>query len=393
MAATVCAPGDCEVGSDLRQLVERMRHETQTGSAVSSETVLSWAKTLESLLPASGELQSRRNTAAKSRSSSSATAAAAAAAVPRSSVLCTKVANCSFPVVADHGRLEVRQVSAKAMLPNRSLPSVAMCVYAILQTVLKQLDCEILGLYMPYRGSDCDFRLMCGLSRDAGHRHTGSTILRGTNLMEYACMHTGYVINIAPKTPFSLNAAKSQVTSAQSDPGEKTSLSARMCCPVRVDTLSAATGVISIVGKASVPFDQENENFVFDAALIIARLLQNCDDTVALQKCFSQGDYPHLLPTPPEADTPSRGTQLVYRANERTSHLLDPTRVVGKNGVVVPLREGSPIISVFQHMEEVQKAWSSSVKLNIELKAAYEKKDLLLTSTLTQQAALERQLQ
>lgn len=340
----------CDTDKHLKELADMLRSATLGEQFVPADQVASWAARIEAMIsPVEAPVLKRESISLSALGTN------------------RQPDGRRYPNVADRGRMELRQASAP--VPSKSLSSVAMCIYAVLQTAAAHIECETLTLYLPFRGSDNDFRVVCILSRTLGQVCTGSTILRGTTTMEYACMQTGYIINVACWTPFPLV----NLTGARPDPGDKGAACARMCCPVKTESLLAPLGVVTAVGKHTVSFEKEHENFLFDAALMVGNLLQRCDDTAALQKCFALGDFHSSLPEldAPHVDIPSPALQLVYRTGVRDQHLGGSILVVGSKGVE-KLREGSPLMSVFQHMEQVQKAWSSAVKLNIELKTALD---------------------
>lgn len=310
----------------------------------------------------------------------------------------TKERPFTFPTVIDRNKKEPRQlVHAVTQASYQKIRNCGIAIVSVLESVLNQVKCDIVSLSVPYRGHEFEFRCLCALSRKKHEILTGCGIIRGKESIEYAAYSTGYVVTTCPKAMLLMEDTQSEecvsLMELMADPARrvsKTSSVARLCCPVKpsASTNPIATLTISLEGTAT--FSKETENFMFDAATIIGTILTRCNDYTTLQACFAKGDLrDELQPLPSKVvDIPDPRVQLVYRISHNQTEPSTTVRVVNnQTGKAEKLRDGTPLQTVYEHMEKLQLSWFAAVRLNVELKRKCDEQDRCLAVLLARSRA------
>lgn len=380
--------------------LEDLLHALQNAKAeeVTTDVLSHWASSLDTAIHTLKNDGSRSALPSKLRlpSPSSGTTGHTIGDTPisssKKSVLLSKEREMStFPTALDRNKKEPRVVShALSHVAQQKIHHCAIAILAVLESVLHQVNCDLVSLATPYRGHDYEFRCLCALSREkhAGDESgggdcmvfTGTGIIRGKDTVEYAAYSSGYVINTCPKAYLLLGedgqgdsecvalielmedpyrrrrgssggrtpkgSSKGSGSSSEShrkeDSGGAGTTSschgpsvARLCCPIKSSTSAAPLGLLTVTLEGSVMFNAEAENFVFDAATTIGTLLSRCGDLSTLQACFAKGNLREELPafSPKLVDLPDPRTQLVYRiTNMAATTVLPPTSGKGGSG-------------------------------------------------------------
>lgn len=363
----------------LRQLATHMR--TTPVEQLNSETLTAWADDLDARV---GEEENRRGEISQSLTETLPLPTPQRGSTHSGSKEPLQRGQESGLPIADNGRLGERQLTLRARMPASAMRNLSMCVLSVLEAVCAHVELESVALFVPYRGISHEFRCICRLASSTGKTTSGSGILRGSNTLEYACLQTGYIINAAPKIAVTLEKKDVECFSLlESLCGKRDGRApvCRLCCPIKCKTKPSPIGVITIIARRNGPFEISEENFVFDAALILGTLLSRCDDNVTLQQCFSTENLTIPPPMAAACEVPYDASQLSYRTYLGAAGSNEIVRVISKESTKL-LREGSPVMSVFVHMSQMVKAWNSAVKLNVELQRLCEEKEAYVTALL-----------
>lgn len=381
--------------------LEDLLHALQNVKAeeVTPDVLSHWASSLDSAIhtlkndgPKCSPSSKLRLTSASSRTTAHTVGDTSISSSKRSMPMPKERETSTFPTALDRNKKEPRVVThALSQVAQQKIHHCAIAILAVLESVLHQVNCDLVSLATPYRGHDYEFRCLCALSREkhAGAESgggdcmafTGTGIIRGKDSVEYAAFSSGYVINTCPKAYLLLgedgqgdsecvslvelmedpyrrrcvssggrNPNGSSVGSGSSggsqrrDGGGVGATSAchgpsvaRLCCPVKSSGSTAPIGLLTVTLEGSIMFNAEAENFVFDAATTIGTLLSRCADLSTLQACFAKGNLREELPafSPKLVDLPDPRTQLVYRiTNMAATTVVPPTSAKsgGENG-------------------------------------------------------------
>ncbi|CAD2213343.1 hypothetical protein AGDE_12866 [Angomonas deanei] len=358
----------------LSELAEKMRNAD--AAQLTKEELLAWASRLEQTV----------------------------AALKPSADKTKKVRVAEVSGAPDSGKIEERQ--RKPLSSSTSpvkLQNLSVCITSVLDAVREETRCDAVSLCVSHRGLEDEFRCLCSLSNHSNHLVVGSGLVRGTNTLEYACFRSGYFIHAGPKAVLTaengvstdcitfLEMMEKPLPNGKAPPPAPSS-KFRICCPVKTSDSSNVIGVVTVSYHGSKAYTCDLENYIFDAACILGNLLRMCNDYAALQTCFAKGGQRESLPPRPALsahDVPVRKEQLIYRVQVNPDDPGDSIRVAASEGGTKKLREGTPITTIFQYMRTLQDSWSSSVKLNVELRRLCSEKESQIFALLSQNRKLE----
>lgn len=371
--------------SELENLLQALK--TARAIDVTQDTLKEWSGALESCVKTVKEEQRKAKQHCKQSAAPPPGAGAGSGGAGKAF---------TFPTVIDKNKKEPRQlVHAVSQAAYQKTRNCGICIVAVLESVLNQVQCDVVSLSVPYRGHEDEFRCMCALSRTRHDIITGCGIIRGVDTLEYAAHSTGYVVATCPKAMLLVEDSQSEecvsLMELMADPARRQSKVrsvARLCCPVKTSS-RRTIAALTVTHEGNSTFSKEAENFLFDAATIIGTILSRCNDYTTLQACFAKGDLrDELQPLPTKLiDIPDPRTQLVYRISHNPNEPASSIRVVNALGRAEKLREGTPLRTVYDHMERLQHSWFAAVRLNVELKRKCDEQDRCLAVLLSRSRA------